>query len=551
MKIRIIHRLITICILFIPADFLAQDLQDWGVYQDIKNEAVQRIEQHRKGDVTLKINLPNQEIAANTQVWVKLKRHDFKWGAVVKPSFVSSPYSDIYKETFLKYFNATGFNVALKPKQRGTQTEEITETIAMPWFLDNDIYVRGHTLAWEGIKYIRPEDKEIYYDTSLLDQEKGDSLLKSCGIHFSHAIPKWDVKCWDVSNETITNNLINDLLPDLNTHVHWFKLADSIRREFSKKNVLLYQNDYQIITAISSWALNYTKPGYSAIGRPALYREILDDQLALGAPIEGIGFQSRIKAGLISPDKIYKRLCDFNRFNLPYQATEFEIRDDPNKYVYSDEERKILTEYMMVMYFSHPKVTGFWYWTFADSKSDEDRDHSLFNYDGSPKVNGQIWIELMEGFFTTEEVLATNTMGEVNLRGYYGSYEAVTNIEGNVLRGTFTIDSTNSDPTQQVHMELDSGAANADVRNIKESIQIRHNLHESHVDIHIQTELLLAWQLQIEFLDVQGRVLHKESLTQTRTTIPIDKINTIGYSIAVVKNIRTGERLVAEPIILM
>jgi len=551
MKIRIIKQIIAIYILFIPADFLAQDLQDWGVYQDIKNEAVQRIEQHRKGDVTLKINFPNQEIATNTQVRVKLIRHDFKWGAVVKPSFVTSPYSDNYKETFLKYFNATGFNIALKPKHRGTQTEEITETIAMPWFLENDIYVRGHTLAWEGIKYIRPEDKDIYNDISLSDQEKGDSLLKSCGKHFSHAIPKWDVKCWDVSNEPITNNLINNLLPTLNTHVHWFKLADSIRSKHGKEEVLLYQNDYQIITAISSWALNFTKPGYSAVGRPALYREILDDQLALGAPIEGIGFQSRIKAGLITPEKIYKRLCDFDRFNLPYQATEFEIRDDSNKHVYSDEERRILTEYMMVMYFSHPKVTGFWYWTFADSKSNEDRDYSLFNYDGSPKVNGQIWIELMEGFFTTEEVLVTNTLGEVNLRGYFGSYEAVANIEGNVLRGAFTIDSTNSDPTQQVHLELDSSAANADVRNIKESIQIRHNLQESHVDIRIQAELLHARQLQVEFLDVQGRVIHKESLIHPRTTIPIEKINTIGYSIAVVKNIRTGERLAAEPIILM
>lgn len=136
-------------------------------------------------------------------------------------------------------------------------------------------------------------------------------------------------------------------------------------RTQGKEDVLLYQNDYQIISAISSWALNYTKPGYSALGRPAIYRELLDKQLALGAPIEGIGFQSRLKHGLITPDTIYKRLCDFDRFNLPYQATEFEIREDTSKYVYSESKRRILTEYMMVMYFSHPRVTGFWHWTFT------------------------------------------------------------------------------------------------------------------------------------------------------------------------------------------
>ena len=452
-KIRIIKWILVLCIVFMHADFIAQDLQNWGVYEEVKNEAVQRIEQHRKGDVRLRIILPNQEVAANTRVRVKLSRHDFKWGAVVKPSFVTSPYSEMYKETFIKYFNATGFNVALKPKHRGTQTEELTENIAMPWFLKNDIYVRGHTLAWEGENFIRPEDKSIYTNPNLTDKEKGDSLLTSCGKHFLHAIPKWDVKCWDVSNEPIANNIINDLLPDFNTHVHWFKLADSIRREHGKEEVKLYQNDYQVISAITPWALNYTKTGYSAKGRPALYREILDEQLALGAPIEGIGFQSRLKGGLITPDKIYQRLCDFERFNLPYQATEFEIRDDAAKYVYTNAQRRILTEYMMVMYFSHPRVDGFWHWTFADSKSTENLDYTLFNFDGTPKVNGQKWIELMEGFLSTDEVLITNAEGEFNVRGYFGSYAVYAEVGNEIYIGAFQIDSTTTNPAIRVNLE--------------------------------------------------------------------------------------------------
>ena len=441
---------------YVPPDTVTNstaDLQDWGAYENIKEEAAQRVEQHRKGDARLRILLPNQELAANTDVRVKLKRHDFKWGAVVKESFVTSPHSDKYKETFLKYFNATGFAVALKPKFRSTSREETTYTVSMPWFLKNDIYVRGHTLAWEGIKYMRPEDLAIYNDATLSDQVKGDSLLKSCGIHFPHAIPKWDVRCWDVSNESIGNNLINDLLPDYNTHVHWFKLADSIRRECGKEDVVLYQNDYQIISAISSWALNYTREGYSAVGRPALYREIMDEQIALGAPIEGIGFQSRLKHGLITPDSIYKRLCDFDRYNLPFQATEFEIRDDVNKYVYTDAQRRLLTEYMMLMYFSHPKVNGFWHWTFADGRSTENLDYPLFNYDGTPKVNGLKWIELMEGFLTTDKSLETNGWGDVNVRGYYGSYELIAEIGNDVFVGTFEIDSTNTDPTIQVNLD--------------------------------------------------------------------------------------------------
>lgn len=450
----------------VPPPDLARGLKNWGAYEEVKKEAVQRIDKYRKGDAHLKIYLPELDSAANTWVNVKLKRHDFKWGAVVKESFISSPFSKKYKEIFLKYFNATGFAVACKPKFRDTSREENMVNNAMPWFLKNDVYVRGHTLAWEGFNYLRPEDKAIYENTKLTDQEKGDSLLASMGKHFPHAIPKWDVRCWDVSNEPIANNLVNDLLPEINTHVHWFKLADSIRSVYAKQHVLLYQNDYQIISAIMPWALTFKKEGYAAVGRPSLYREILDEQIALGAPVEGIGFQSRLKGGLLTPDSIYKRLCDFDRFNLPYQATEFEIRNGANNYTYTAEERRMLTEYMMVMYFSHPKVNGFWHWTFADGRSTENLDYPLFNFDGSPKVNGQVWMDLMNGFFASDEVIKTDSLGALDIRGYFGRYDLIAEVGDEVLIGTFNMDSADTDLTQRVYLDkglslngLEDGAA--------------------------------------------------------------------------------------------
>ncbi|MDX2429500.1 MAG: hypothetical protein QNK35_01115, partial [Bacteroides sp.] len=132
----------------------AEKLQNWGAYENIKSEAVQRIELHRKGDEHLKVILPDGSLAENASLRVKLKRHDFKWGAVVSESFATSPYREKYREIFLKYFNASGFGVALKPKFRGTSREDITYTVSMPWFLENEVYVRGHTLAWEGINYL-------------------------------------------------------------------------------------------------------------------------------------------------------------------------------------------------------------------------------------------------------------------------------------------------------------------------------------------------------------------------------------------------------------
>ena len=135
--------------LTILSNTFAQDLQDWGKYEKVKKSAVARIDEHRKGTVKVKLVLPNKKSASKTKVRVKLKRHEFKFGAVVGQSFSKSPFRKVYRENFLKYFNASGFGLALKPKREGSKQEELAENITMPFFKENNIYVRGHNLTWK------------------------------------------------------------------------------------------------------------------------------------------------------------------------------------------------------------------------------------------------------------------------------------------------------------------------------------------------------------------------------------------------------------------
>ena len=137
-------RILILCFLVFFSKANAQDLQDWGKYEGVKKEAIERIELHRKGDAILKIMLPSNKVANNAAVRIKLKKHEFKWGAVINTSFDTSPYSKKYKDLFLKYFNAAGFGLGLKPKHRGNIHEKVAEKI-FPWLKDNGYYVRGHT----------------------------------------------------------------------------------------------------------------------------------------------------------------------------------------------------------------------------------------------------------------------------------------------------------------------------------------------------------------------------------------------------------------------
>ena len=117
----------------------------------------------------------------------------------------------------------------------------------MHWFNDHNIPMRGHAFVWEGIKFLPKNAVEVYKSTNLTDIEKGNNLLRMLDDHIYHALPKWNVICWDVVNEPVINNIVNNLLPDKNTFTHWFKLADSLRSVYNKNDVKLVLNENQII----------------------------------------------------------------------------------------------------------------------------------------------------------------------------------------------------------------------------------------------------------------------------------------------------------------
>lgn len=86
--------------LFISNICLAQQnnqLQDWGEFEDVKQEAIQRINEYRKGSVHLNFELPNGQKTSNQEVRIQLTKHHFKWGAVVSGTMVNSPYLEAHQ----------------------------------------------------------------------------------------------------------------------------------------------------------------------------------------------------------------------------------------------------------------------------------------------------------------------------------------------------------------------------------------------------------------------------------------------------------------------
>ncbi|MEM9157414.1 MAG: endo-1,4-beta-xylanase [Verrucomicrobiota bacterium] len=371
-------------------------------------KANKRIDEIRKSNLSIKVTDKVGKPVKDAKVHVKLDRHKFLWGAVINEVWPVSPHLDTYKETFLRYFNASGFRLALKPKWVGHANEQRAEQM-WPWFMENDIYMRGHLLVWDDPKWWPGDMREVYNNNSLPDKVKGEQLLRMAERHIHYALPKWDVECWDVMNEPLSNFAIHNLVEG-HSFTHWFKLADEVRKKHGREDVKLYINEFQVLSAILKHAQN----------RPARYRAIIDQMLSEGAPIEGIGFQARIHSGYLSPETVYDRLQNFERYDLPLHITEFEVRNKPAK-TYTDEEKVQIVNEMMTIYFSHPSVEGMWHWTFSDLPNGRE-PFALFQYDGTPFPCGVEWMRTMDEEFNTDLIATTKSNGKTTARGFKGEY---------------------------------------------------------------------------------------------------------------------------------
>ncbi|MDB9782529.1 endo-1,4-beta-xylanase [Winogradskyella sp.] len=373
-----------------------------------KKEALHRIDSLRKRELTIIVKDKNGNSIPNAEVKINLDKHEFKFGAAIDKDVFNSPHTEKHKSLLKTYFNSSGFENALKPKRRFSETEAKAAQI-IPWFLENDFYMRGHALVWENRKNMRPKEKKVMNLKGITNKKKEEKVIALLSQHFTHALKKWDVNCWDVLNEPIGNHQINDLA-DRNTFAYWFKLADSVRQRNNKPDVKLFINENRVISG--------TTP--NTYSRPSEYKKIIQSILDEGAPLEGIGFQSRIKHQFVSPEQMLERLKSFEEFNLPLHATEFEIRDSDIR-TYTIEERSGLIEQVMLIYTSHYLVDGIWHWTFYNNTRNS-KPWALFNYDGTPTVSGEQWIKTMNTYFNSSYELKTNSNGEVNKRVFKGDY---------------------------------------------------------------------------------------------------------------------------------
>lgn len=369
-----------------------------------RKPAADRIEKHRKGNLTVQVIDQNGKPVAGADVTVRLKKHDFAWGTATTSQMVLDTLdanSAQYREVLLQNFNKVVFENEMKAKNWSRSNRAQTQK-GVAWFRAHDIPVRGHVMVWPSWDN-SPHLVPLKSDTSALRS----AILRDIGEQT--AAMKGQFAEWDVVNEPYAHDDFLNLL-GRPVMVDWFQAARA-----GAPGVQLFLNDYTM---------------FHGEGPGSASEKFFDNVKFIkehGAPIDAIGEQGHIGGTPPGMDYVLSRLDRFAELGLPIQITEFDITSDDD-----DFKARYLRDFMTALY-SHPATVGLIQWGFWAGQ------HwipaaALWDKNWTLRAHGKAYLDLIHKTWNTETTGRTGTDGRYNVRGFNGDYEVKVKQGGTEIR---------------------------------------------------------------------------------------------------------------------
>ena len=431
------------------AGLLVDDVQfveyDWESVTD------QGIEEHRKRDANISFFDNNGNSVAVAEVQIQQVSHEFGFGTAIHSGnlddsnyvdFVTNHFEWVAPENAWKWaFNEETQDVEEYGTIPVSQTTLSADGFAQ-FALENELQVRGHNVLWSN-EFGTPQ-WAFDIDTStmagrleLLDEvnERITSIVSRYGGSATH---------WDVVNELLVDTFLRESL-------------DSVSQ--SGSIIVDIFNDVEILAADAALFLNE----YNVLNggnQGEAYRSTIDELIAGGVNVGGIGFQSHfVEQPGISSLSVQNKLDEFRDYGLPLWITEFDnVRAD------ATERAKDLEVFFRTI-FSHSSVEGAMLWGFWEGDgagSQFDRgglnagpNAALVNSDWTLNEAGQMFVELLNDWTTSAGTMPDDgPTDSFDFRGFHGTYEVtVTLLDGQQVTEIVTLES-GSTAAKQIDMTL-------------------------------------------------------------------------------------------------
>lgn len=384
---------------------------------DWRDEANARIEQYRKGDLSIRVVDQQGRPVSDATVLVNQTRHAFGFGTAVNEAYfvsTSDPDNAIYREKIRTLFNKAVLENGHKWLRWENPTQRNQAITTTQWLLNQGLEVRGHTMTWQRWDRIPTDVYDNRTDLNYINNR----VLNHINAIGSHQYVGGQITEWDVVNELWSEHVLTDLLSPSTAPekspvlVEWFNAARA-----AAPNAQLYVNDYSILASGGRTNTNHQNAYFELV-------KYLKEQ---GAPIGGIGMQSHFGSAnaRTQPEQLLQILDRFAQFDLPIQITEFDMSG-------SGWTQQEMADYMrdfLTATFSHPSVEGFLMWGFWDGKHHAS-SAPLFDMDWNLKPSGQVFMDLVFGEWWTQLEGITDPAGVFDTRGFLGLYDITVMVDG-------------------------------------------------------------------------------------------------------------------------
>lgn len=375
-----------------------------------RKAALERIEQHRKNELSLTLTDASGAPLANTEVSLSLRRHEFGFGsAVVAKRFSGESEDDRrYREIVDRLFSIVVFENDLKDGQwspdfdaarKESRNRELDQAFA--WLEERRIAVRGHYL----MQIATPYNLHDITDSGEIRRLTLASVAERLDFVRDRVVE------WDVINHPIAwggADLLNQRpgLGQLDREV--FRLA----REKTKRP--FFVNEDQVFRPGPQCDDTYT------------YIEALNEA---GLAVAGLGNQAHFhESYLPSPEHLLAVTDRFAKL-VPHQSiTEYDIVTNEDEELAADYTRDVL-----IAVFSHPAYTSFLLWGFWEG-SHWKPEAASWNRDWSLRARGAVLEEWIGKRWHTELTARTDADGRLAFRGFPGWYEIRENGQTRLVR---------------------------------------------------------------------------------------------------------------------
>jgi endo-1,4-beta-xylanase len=371
-----------------------------------------RLPAHRVATAVVEVRAGGVPLA-DTLVRVEQTRHAFGFGNIGfellddQSGELAQLFLDAFDLAILPFYWAD-----FEPVEGSPRTDRLRR--AAEWFTAHDVRLKGHPLVWHTLA----PDWLLGRSHAEVLAAVRRRIRRDVGA-FAGLIPTWDVVNEAVIAPVFDNgdNAITPVVADLGA-------VPFVGRAFAEARaadpaVALHVNDFDLSPR---------------------YERLIDDLLAAGVRIDGIGLQTHMHQGYRGEDHILSVADRFARFGIPLHFTETTLLSgdlmppdvvDLNDYVREDwpstpegearQADELERHYRSL--FGHPAVASITYWGLADRGAWLGAPAGLVRPDGTPKPGYHVLRDLIRReWWTPPSELRTDADGRVTVTGVKGDY---------------------------------------------------------------------------------------------------------------------------------